>query len=130
MFDVERCKLYDRGSLKFFSGMLLNGNPAGFVFFLGGLLEKGSQFFGGNVTSLVILLSFIKNYDNFALKLHQGKHSYPDEGWIFIGRFKVGNVPGINTAFKASKKVSKSIMSMMQGHYKSHIIVINSPIYK
>ena len=49
------------------------------------------------------------------LELHQGKRSYLDEGWLFIGRFNVGSVPGISVALKASKKVSKSIMSMMQG---------------
>ena len=39
------------------------------------------------------------------LKLHQGKRCYPDKGWIFIGRFKVGNVPGMSVALKVSKKV-------------------------
>ena len=48
------------------------------------------------------------------LKLNQKKCSYPDKGWLFIGRFKVGSVPGITVALVASKKVSKSIMSMMQ----------------
>ena len=65
---------------------------------------------------VVIFLSFLCNYDNLTLKLHQGKRSYPDEGWLFIGRFKVGSVPGMSVALEASKKVSKSIMSMMQGH--------------
>ena len=53
----------------------------------------------------VILLSFLYNYDNLTLKLHQGKHNYPDEGWLFIVRFKVGSVPGISAALKASKKM-------------------------
>ena len=35
---------------------------------------------------------------------------------FFIDRFKVGNVPGKNVALVASKKVSKSIISMIQGH--------------
>ena len=56
---------------------------------------------------MVILLSFLYNYDNLTLKLHQGKRSYPDEGWLFIGRFKVGSVPGISVALKASKKSIK-----------------------
>ena len=97
--------------------MLLNGHPGGFVFFSGGLPEKGAQFFLGGCDLhrncgmvVIILLSFLYNYDNLTLKLHQGKRSYPDEGWLFIGRFKVGSVPGI------ALKVSKSIMSMMQGH--------------
>ena len=56
---------------------------------------------------VVILLSFLYNYDNFTLKSYQGKRSYPDEGWLFIGRFKVGSVPGISVALKASKKSIK-----------------------
>ena len=56
---------------------------------------------------VVILLSFLYNYDNLTLKLHQGKRSYPDEGWLFIGRFKVGSVPGISVALEASKKSIK-----------------------
>ena len=122
MFNVECCKLHDRGSLKFFRGMLLNGHPGGFVFFSGGLPEKGAQFFLGgcdlhrNYGMVVILLSFLCNYDNLTLKLHQGKRSYPDEGWLFIGRLKVGSVPGISVALETSKKVSESIISMMQGH--------------
>ena len=69
-----------------------------------------------NYGMVVILLSFLCNYDNLTLKLHQEKGSYPDERWLFIGRFKVGSVPGKSVALVASKKVSKSIMSMMQGH--------------
>ena len=75
---------------------------------------------GGSVCNLhrnygmvVILLFFLCNYDNLTLKLHQGKRCYPDEGWFFIGRFKVRSVPGMSVTLEASKK---SIMSMMQGH--------------
>ena len=64
----------------------------------------------------VISLSFFGNYDNLTLKLHHEKCSYPDERWFFIGRFKVGSVSGKRVALAASKKVSKSIMSMIQGH--------------
>ena len=84
--------------------------------------EKGAQFFLGrcdlhrNYDMVVILLSFLCNYDNLTLKLHHEKCSYPDERWLFIGRFKVGSVLGKSVALVASKKVSKSIMSMMQGH--------------
>ena len=91
-------------------------------FFWGWLPGKGAQFFLGecdlhrNYGMVVTLLSFLCNYDNLTLKLHQGKRCYPDEGWLFIGRFKVGSVPGMSVALEASKKVSKSIMSMMQGH--------------
>ena len=81
MFNVECCKLHDRGSLKFFRGMLLSGHPGGFVFFSGGLSENGAQFFLGgcdlhrNCGMVVILLSFLYSYDNLTLKLHQGKRS-------------------------------------------------------
>ena len=39
---MECCELHDRGSLKFFRGMMLNGYPGGFVSFSGGLSEKGT----------------------------------------------------------------------------------------
>ena len=42
---------------------------------------------------VLILLSLLCNLDNLILKLHEGWHL--DEGWLFIGRFKVGNVPGM-----------------------------------
>ena len=91
-------------------------------FFFRGTARKGSSIFLGgcdlnrNCGMVVILLSFLYNYDNLTLKLHQGKRSYSDERWLFIGRFKVGSVPGKSVALVASKKVSKSIMSMMQDH--------------
>ena len=105
--------------------MLLNayGRPGGFVFFEAVCQKRGLNFFGGgyellrNYGMVVILLPFLYcNYGNLTLKLHQEKRSYPDERWLFIGRFKVGSVPGMSVALEASKKVSKSIMSMMQGH--------------
>ena len=58
-----------------------------------------------NYGLVVILLSFLFNYDNLTLKLHQGKRSYPDERWLFIGRFKVGSVPGKTVVLVTSKKV-------------------------
>ena len=60
-----------------------------------------SVFLGGacdlhrNYGMVVVLLSSFCNYDNMTLKLHQGKRCYPDERWPFIGRFKVGSVPGM-----------------------------------
>ena len=72
--------------------------------------------FHRNYGVVVILWSFLYNYDNLTLKLHHKKRSYPDERWLFIGRFKVGSVPGKSVALASSKKVSKSIISMMQGH--------------
>ena len=52
---------------------------------------------------VVILLSFSSNFGNLTLKLHQEKRNYP-EGWFFIGRFKVGIVPGKSVAFEAFKR--------------------------
>ena len=65
---------------------------------------------------VVSLLSFLCNYDSLTLELHQEKRSYPDEEWFFIDRFKIESVPGKSVTLVASKKVLKSIMSMMQGH--------------
>ena len=48
--------------------------------------EKRAQFFlegcdlHRNYDMEVILFYFLCNYDNLALKLHQEKRSYPDEG--------------------------------------------------
>ena len=53
---------------------------------------------------VVILLSFLCNYDNLTLKLFQEKRSYPDEGWLFIGRFKVENVPAMSVGLEVSFK--------------------------
>ena len=135
MFNVECCKLHDRWSLKFFRGMLLNGHPGGFVFFWGGLPEKGAQFFLGgcdlhrNYDMVVILLCFLCNYDKLTLKSHQGKRCYPDEGWLFIGRFKVGSVPSMSVALEASKKYQNPSWVWCKAINKV-IIVVNSPIYK
>ena len=41
------------------------------------------------------------------LKLHQEKRSYPDEVWLFIGRFKVERVPGMSVILMASKRSIK-----------------------
>ena len=89
------------------------GDPCGFGFFWGGIPEKRAQFFLGecdlhwNYAVIVILLSFLCNYDNLTLILNQENDSYTDEGWIFIGRFKVGSIPEISATLKASKKSIK-----------------------
>ena len=44
---------------------------------------------------VLILLPFLSNHDNLILKLHQKKKSYLDEGWLFIGSFNLGSVPGM-----------------------------------
>ena len=94
-------------------------------FFEADCQERGLNFSWGDVTSIetmvwygmvVILLSFLCNYDNLALKLHREKRSYPDERWLFIVRFKVESVPEKNVALVASEKISQSIMSMIQDH--------------
>ena len=69
-----------------------------------------------NYGMLVILLSFLGNYDNLTLKLSQEKRSYPDERWLFISKFKVGSVPGMSVTLEVSKIVSKSIIRMLQDH--------------
>ena len=66
-----------------------------------------------NCGMAVILLSFLCNYDNLTLKLHQKKRRYPDEEWLFIGRFNIRSVPGMSVVLVASKKVSKSITSVI-----------------
>ena len=82
--------------------------------------KRGSIFLGGgydlhrNYGMVVILMSFLCNYGNLTLKLHQEKRSYSDERWLFIVRFKVGSEPGMTVALEASKKVSKSIMGMIR----------------
>ena len=85
-------------------------------------VRKGGQFFLGecdlhmNYSMVVTLLVFLCNYDDLTQKLHQEKLNCPDEGWFFIGKFKVESVPRKSVAPEASKKVSNFIMSMMQVH--------------
>ena len=57
-----------------------------------------------NYGMVVILLSFPCNYDNLTPKLDQRKRCYPDGGRFFIGRFKVGSVPGMIVDLEASRK--------------------------
>ena len=56
---------------------------------------------------VVISLYFLCNYNNLTLKLTQGKRCYPDEGWLFISKFKVGSVPGMSVTLEVSKKSVK-----------------------
>ena len=53
---------------------------------------------------VVILLPFLCKYNNLTLRLPQEKRSYPDERWLFFGRFKVESMPGMCVALVASKK--------------------------
>ena len=73
-------------------------------------------FFEADCQERGLNFSFLCNYDNLTLNLHHEKRSYHDERWLFIGRFKIGSVPRKSVALVASKKVSKSTISMMQGH--------------
>ena len=81
--------------------MLLNGDPGGFVFFEADCQERGLKFSLGGCDLHrnygLVILSLIK--------LHQEKRSYPNERWLFIGRFKVGSVPGKSVVLVTSKKV-------------------------
>ena len=43
---------------------------------------------------VLVFLSLLCNHDNLILKLHQKKVAI-DEEWLFIGRSKVGSVPGM-----------------------------------
>ena len=77
-------------------------------FFEAGCQKKGLSFsWGGcdfhrNQGMVVILFYFLCNYDNMTLK-----RCYTDEGWLFIGRFKVVSVPGMSVTLEASKKCIK-----------------------
>ena len=55
----------------------------------------------------MVLLPLLCNHGNLTLKLHQKirKNSYLNEGWLLIGRFKVGSLPRmINKAVLAQFK--------------------------
>ena len=62
--------------------MLRNGHPSGFAFLEVLCQKRGLNFSWGHVDlhrnygMVVLLLSFLCNYDNFTLKLHQEKRSY------------------------------------------------------
>ena len=76
--------------------------------------QRGLSFYWGkgcdlhrNYGMVVILLSLLCNFDHLTLKLHQEKPSYPDEGWLFIDKFRVGSVPRMSVAPVSSKKSIK-----------------------
>ena len=73
-------------------------------------MPEEAQFFLGDATSIETIVwqyFYCLFLDNLTQKLHQEKCSYLDEGWIFIGRFKVGSVPGMSVALEASRKSIK-----------------------
>ena len=81
-----------------------------------------------NYGMIVILLSLLCNYDNLTIKLHQQKRSYPDEGWLFIVRFKVEREPEMSVALAASKTSIK-----IHHKYDARPLIKSytySPIYK
>ena len=57
--------------------------------------KRALNFLGGgrdlhkNYGVVVILLSFLCNYDNLTLKLHQKKRSYPDEDGFLLADSKL-----------------------------------------
>ena len=62
---------------------------------------------------VLILLLLLCNHDNLILKLHQ-KNCYFDEGWLFIGSFKVGSVPEM-----INKEVLPNLYINLHNHLKS-----------
>ena len=42
---------------------------------------------------VLIVLLLLRSHDNLILKIHQQINGYLNEGLLFIGGFKVGNVP-------------------------------------
>ena len=92
--------------------MLLKWGSWWLCIFSDRLPGKGAQLFFGWVGGdlhrdyglVVILLSFLSNYDNLTLKSHQGNGAtlMKDD---FTGRFKVGSVPGKSVVLVTSKKV-------------------------
>ena len=85
MFNVEYSKLPDRWSLKFSRRMLLNGDPGGLAFSYVACQKREPNFsWGGrggvllrNYGMVVILLSFLCDYENLTLKLRQKKMQLP-----------------------------------------------------
>ena len=57
----------------------------------------------------LILLLLLCYHDNLILKLHQKKKNFLDEGWLFIGSCKVGNVPGM---------INKEVLALFIHKYK------------
>ena len=62
---------------------------------------------------VLILLLLLCNHDNLILKLHQ-ENCYFDEGWLFIGSFKVGSVPEM-----INKEVLPNLDINLHNHLKS-----------
>ena len=68
-----------------------------------------------NYGKVVILLSLLCDYNNLILKLYQKKGSYLNEGWLFIGRFKVEGVPGMSAVLVEYKTKSIKIHEYVPG---------------
>ena len=87
---------------------------------------------------VLILLLLLCNHDNLILKLHQ-KNSYLDEGWLFIGSFKLGSVPGFyinlhNQLKNCLRKFGKiiTLCSYIEGRgwINAQILLTNVQVYK
>ena len=96
------------------------GDPCGFEYVWGGLPEKRAQFFLGgcdfhrNYGIVVILLSFLCNYDNFDTKVTSKKNAatmMKDKFLLADSKLEVYQEWVL--LLKHLKKVSKSIRSMM-----------------
>ena len=100
-FEIFQKRCWYRGSLFFWSRL---PEKRGSNFSFGGRKWVGVGCCGlhRNYGVVVILLSVLCNY-NLILRLHQKKLSYLDAGWLFIDRFKAGNVPGMSVVLGASK---------------------------
>ena len=96
------------------------GDPCGFEYVWGGLPEKRAQFFLGgcdfhrNYGIVVILLSFLCNYDNFDTKVTSKKNAATmmKDKFLFADS-KLEVYQEWVLLLKHLKKVSKSIRSMM-----------------
>ena len=85
-----------RWSLKFFRGMLLNGDPGAFVLFLRrNARKRGSTFLAGmwplwklwyGSNFIVFFCVWIWYFDT---KIISGKRSYPDKRWILLADSKL-----------------------------------------
>ena len=121
--------------ISLFRGMLLNVDLGGFAIFWVRLPGKGVQLFSGgcdlhrNYGMVIILLSFLCNGDNLKVKMNHEKRSYPDERWLFIGRFKFGSVLWISVALVVPKKVSNSVMSWVWCKASNKVIIVINNCY-
>ena len=67
------------------------------------------------------LLPLPCNHGNLTLKLYTSeKNSYLDEGWLFIGRFKVGSLP---------RMINKEVLAQFITYLTNWKIVYHEKMY-